>query len=47
MFCDSGVGEANFKGGGRDLLLWIPYLLGDDVSEDDEVEEMGGVSLDC
>lgn len=46
MLCDSEVGEANFKGGGRGLLLWIPYLLGDDDSEDDE-DEVGGVSLDC
>lgn len=44
MLCESEVGDANFKGGGRGLLLWIPCLLGDDVSDDDEV---GGVNLDC
>ena len=47
MLGDSEVGDANFNGGGRGLLLWMPCLLGEDVSKDDEVEEVGGVSLDC
>ena len=42
MLGNSEVGEANFRGGGRDLLLLIPYFLGDD-----DVEEVGGVFRDC